>query len=258
MKKRSIAGRLRNVALSGMQVFLLLLSCSLSAACAGHPLRPPAEISGRPLDAGVDSGTIFNMVAFAAKDRICAAREQQLRRPAKAPAGTSKWTPIPAVEHDPYPTYFRCMDTESVIACDAAEQDLRTVHTLLDRDPRLSSILPFDDLMVRLKQQCPAHRQLADEALRPSSRQALQRCEDRYQPVLITTAILLRTAPPRDEAALFLWSAECRGTAGYFFMNDRCTSLQRRPRSPDPDMAPRRELGVEAYFCPQIGNHFGS
>lgn len=228
-----------------------MLSCLLLAACAGQQVRPATQIVSRPLDVGVDTQMVVELVAFAAKDRTCAAREQQARQRESRVAGRSKGHPIPAASHEPYPTYIRCMYSERVTACDAVEQDLRTVRTLLDRDPRLEAIISFDQLLVRLQQQCPAHQQFVASArsLQPSSDRALQRCEGQYYPLLMTTVILLRTVPPPNEEARYLWFAGCRGTAGFYFMDVHCFS-RGRPGPPQP------ELGVEPYFCPQIKNHF--
>ena len=238
---------------------VLMLSCLMLTACAGQNVRPVTEIRNRPLDAGVDPEMILELVQFAAKDRICAAKEQHARRSEGRIAGYSKWQPIPASGHDPYATYISCMYAERVTVCDAVQQDLQTVHTLLDQDPRLAAIASFDELRVRLQQQCPAAQQPAMSArsLRSWSHRALQRCEDRYQPVLITTAILLRTLPPQDEEAAFLWSAGCRGTAGYYFMDVHCYRFLSPRPPPGFEIAARFEQGVEAYFCQQIKNHFG-
>jgi hypothetical protein len=225
--------------------------CLVLAACTGQSLRPAAEISSRPLDPAVDSATVFNMIALAARDRICAAREQRASEQRESrPTGGSKWTPIPSLEYA-YETYSSCMDEPTVAACDATEQDLRTLHTLLDRDPRLAALLSFEGALVRLKQQCPALQQLAAgaKALRPWSPREVWRCEDRYQPVLLTTAVLLRTQQPRAEESRFLWFAGCTGTAGYIFMREHCRTVRRQARP---------EQGVEAYFCSQIRKQFGS
>jgi hypothetical protein len=230
---------------------VLMLSCLMLGACAGQPVRPATQIISRPLDARVDVETVLALVAFAAKDRICTAREQQDRQSEPRVAGRSKWQPISAASHEPYPTYVRCMDSERVTACDAVEEDLRTVHTLFDRDPRLAAIITFDQFLLRLQQQCPAHQPSAVTArsLRPLRQQALQRCQGQYQPLLKTTAILLRTMPPPDEEARYLWFARCRGTAGFYFMDVHCFGLGR----PGPSQP---ELRVEPYFCPLFKNHF--
>lgn len=225
----------------------LLAACAMLSACVSDPAlgtRPVEEVANRPLDAGVDAAMVSRLPAFAAKDRLCAESSR-----GRAP-----------VMHEPYGAYIQCMQERQVTACDATADDLRTIRALLDRDPRLASILSFDHLLARLQSDCVGHGNLpaTAAAVRPLAPRALEQCEDRYQPVLITAAIMLRTLPPRDPEELFVWDASCRGVAGYYFLEEHCRRLRRLAQRQQPEEASRLEQGIEAYFCPQIQKHFAA
>lgn len=162
--------------------------------------------------------------------------------------------------HQPYGYYIQCMQERQVSSCDATADDLRTVRALLERDPRLAAIMNFDRLLVRLQSDCAGHGSLpaTSAAVRPLAPRELEHCEDRYQPVLITTAILLRTLPPRDQEGLFVWDASCRGVAGYYFLEEHCRRLRRLAQRQQAEEASRLGQGIEAYFCPQIQKHFAA
>jgi hypothetical protein len=219
----------------------------MQAACVANPplgTRPEEEVANRPLDAGVDAAMVSRLPAFAAKDRLCA----------ESSRGRSP------VMHEPYGYYIRCMQERQVTACDATVDDLRTIRALLDRDPRLAAILSFDQLLAQLRADCAGHGGLpaTAAAVRPLAPSELEHCEDRYQPVLITAAIMLRTLPPRDQEVLFVWDASCRGVAGYYYLEEHCRRLRRLERKQQPEEASRLRQGIEAYFCPQIQKHFAA
>ena len=220
-----------------------------AVAQAAYPATPAlevnsAEIAGRSLDSAVDADMVIELAGYAAKDRLCAKSSRD-----RAP-----------VMHEPYGYYIRCMYEKQGVPCEATADDLRTVHTLLDRDPRLAAIMTFKQLLARLQSDCAGFNSLpaTASAVRVWGPRDLERCEeDRYQPVLITTAIMLRSLPPQGEEESQLWFASCRGAAGYSFLEDHCLKLRiLRERQPSEE-ADRLEQGIEAYFCPQIAKHFG-
>jgi hypothetical protein len=200
-------------------------------------LRPASDIMARPLDATVDADMIFRLVEWSTRDRICAARQ-----------GPHRWHAVP------YQNYIGCMQTHRLSPCDATAEDLRTVHTLMDRDPRLLTILSFKELLMRLRQHCPSSDRLFESvgSFPVWHRHSLRRCEDRYQPVLITMSIMLGTVPANDES----WVGGCTGVAGYFFLERHCWDFEGlRSKMLYNDMV-RIAQGIEPYFCPQIVNRF--
>jgi hypothetical protein len=228
------------------RVAALIVASVAQAACmvnAAPEVIPAEEIAGRSLDPDVDADMVFELAGYAAKDRLCAKSSRDRA----------------AVMHEPYGHYIRCMYETRAVPCDVTADDLRTVHTLLELDPRLASIETFEQLLARLQSDCAGYGRLpaTASAVRSWVPHDLERCEDRYQPVLITTAIMLRTRPPPDEEGSALWFAGCRGAAGYFFLDRHCLELGvlREQQSAD---AARLEQGIEAYFCPQIAKHFGA
>jgi hypothetical protein len=223
-----------------MAAFVSLAAC---AADRVPGMISPEEIAHRQLDPGVDAGLVIEMARYAAKDRVCA----QISR-GRGPA-----------MHEPYGFYVRCMYARQVTTCDVTADDLRTVRTLLDRDPRLANIVTFDHLLAQLQTECAGHDSLYNtaSALQPWGSRDLDRCEDRYQPVLITTAILLRAPRPQDEEGFALWFGGCRGTAGYSFLEDHCLELAIL-REQKSKKAESLGQGIEPYFCPQVAKYFGA
>lgn len=233
---------------------VLICAVTLMAGCAAK-LRPLEEISSQPLDPAVDAETIVALTAYAAKDRICGdinARyiEQQIADYV-ATYKPKDGDIIQLGPHGPSDQYAPCINKSSVTACDANADDLRTVHTLLERDPRLSALMSFDQLLVRLRHQCPAQQDLLAQpsALQRWNDRLLSRCgDDRNQPVLIATSVMLSTSEPGGAA--------CTGTFGYLFMSNHCAQLRsakaRRQRRPDSLIWVPPEHGVEVYLCAQI------
>ena len=162
--------------------------------------------------------------------------------------------------HAPYGHYIRCMEERQNAPCEATAEDLRTVRTLLDRDPRLAAIMSFEQLFARLQSDCAGHGNLpmAARAVRIWAPRDLQSCAVPYQPVLITAAIMLRTLPPRDAEGSIFWYGACRGAAGYFFLEGHCLRLRRLEGRKQLEEASRLGQGIEAYFCPQIAKNFGA
>jgi hypothetical protein len=228
-------------------VAALIAASVLQAACAAKPVldvRPAEEIASRPLDPAVDAAMVIELAQYAAKDRLCAQSSRGR----------------PPIMHAPYGHYIRCMYERQGAPCEATAEDLRTVRTLLDRDPRLAAILSFEQLFARLQSDCAGHGNLPTtaRAVRIWAPRHLENCEVPYQPVLITAAIMLRTLPPRDAEGSIFWYGGCRGAAGYFFLEGHCLRLRRLEGRKQPEEASRLVQGIEAYFCPQIAKYFGA
>jgi hypothetical protein len=218
------------------------------------PLRPEAEVTATPLSAWVDIRTLRNLAALAAKDRVCLDREARYEN---RKARSARQPPVPSLHGTPYGAYTHCMYSSAMTACDATADDLRTLKTLLNRDPRLEPIASFETLVAQLKQECGWHDRARNTQLRGWDDRHLQHCDDQLrQPLLITQSILLRSKLPDDWDEGALWSSRCHSTPGSYFLNEHCRLLQRRnqilarklPTTP-PQVA---EQGVEAYFCPRV------
>lgn len=226
-------------------------------ATSPPPLRPEAEVTAIPLSAWVDAQTLRNLAALAAKDRVCLALENRKARSANRKARSARQPPIPPLHGTPYGVYTGCMYSSAITACDATADDLRTLKTLMDRDPRLAAIASFDKLLVQLKQECGWHDDARSMQLRAWDDRRLQHCDDQMrQPALITQSILLRSMLPDDLDEHARWASRCQSTPGSYFLSEHCRVLQRRnqilarnlPTRP-PQIA---EQGVEAYFCPRV------
>jgi hypothetical protein len=243
-----LSGRSR--AVTGLSRLVLAFSLSMLAvgcpAASPPQLRPEAEVTAIPLSTWVNAETLRNLAAFAAKDRHCLSVDRRARSARQPPEAT--------LHGRPYGEYTHCMYSRAATACDATADDLRTLRTLLNRDPRLEAIESFDTLLAKLTQEC-GNNDARSAQLRGWNDSQLQHCDDQHQPVLITQAILLRSEPPGDLDQRALWASKCGGTPGSYFLDEHCRNLQRRnvilARKLLTTPQQVAEQGVEAYFCPR-------
>jgi len=243
------------------------------AGCADwwwRPLRPEAELLAIKLPASVDISTIASLATFAVLDRVCRAQMPQ-RHPLKK---GEKYTLVLPLESSNISTpvrtaYGPCIEDDNITFCDASADDLRTLKTLMEHDPRLRPIADFNSVVAYIDQKCgAANRSERLKKITSWPTRKLHQCTN-TQPGLIAYIAYMTIRWPLHEYDERL--RECSMTYGNFFISLQCRALEdqneeenRRRRGQftvldevlkamhSPPTIQR--YGFEAYFCLDLFN----
>lgn len=146
--------------------------------------------------------------------------------------------------------YEGCVKRKTASLCDATASDLGSVQTLLREDPRLASLMSFDQLLAARDAQCPAQKDLAAQMASAQTRdeRVPRNCDEVWsQPVLTTLSASVHS----PGAAYYRTKHNCSGSLAYQFLENHCRAVKdaRRPRRNRDIASGPEELGVEEYLC---------
>lgn len=153
--------------------------------------------------------------------------------------------------------YEGCVKRKTASLCDMTASDLGSVRVLLREDPRLATLMPFDQLLAARDAQCPAQADLQAQIAEAQARdeRVARTCAEVWsRPILTTLSARLRSPYfSYDPGKL-----NCSGSLAYQFLEGHCrqVSNSRRPRRDPGLVSGPNELDVEEYLCPLVNSEF--